>query len=46
MNFASGQPNYVAGREECVAIQTGGSWYDLKCSLFNHFVCFSGKNKT
>ena len=46
MNFRSGQPNYLAGRDECVAIQTDGTWYDSKCSFSNRFVCFSGKNKT
>ena len=46
MNFDSDEPDYREGKEECVSIQTDGTWYDEECDSLYRFVCFSGKNKT
>ncbi|XP_059921389.1 macrophage mannose receptor 1-like [Gadus macrocephalus] len=46
MNFKSGEPNNLSGREECVKTGTDGTWSDYNCSALYHFVCFSGSSNT
>uniref|UniRef100_A0A8C5CKX0 C-type lectin domain-containing protein n=1 Tax=Gadus morhua TaxID=8049 RepID=A0A8C5CKX0_GADMO len=48
MNFASDEPDYNSGKEECVTTGTNGAWRDVMCSDLYAFVCFSGSsnNKT
>ncbi|XP_054604093.1 C-type lectin lectoxin-Thr1-like [Nothobranchius furzeri] len=47
-NWLSGQPNNLAGKESCGAMNSVGSWDDLPCSQKLNPICFdvSGLNAT
>ncbi|KAK0141911.1 Macrophage mannose receptor 1 [Merluccius polli] len=44
MNFRPGQPDYYLGKEECVLMETNGTWNDQQCVTAFNFICFSGSS--